>query len=180
LDDSWADATAIGLVPESVTVLVIVSVVWQTWPAGDAHVSVILTPFPVEVGRFVSRKLGFAAALNVTVTFWSELIGTVQVVVSPEHPPPTQPANVEPAAGLSVSVTFLPVANCAEHVAPQLMPSGTLVTVPDPEPVRDTDSLWVGASCVNVAVAVVEGTLELSLAVIVGCAIRIDAVIGAV
>ena len=45
-----------------------------------------------------------------------------------------QPANVEPAPGVAVSVTDVPLANVALHVVPQLMPEGLLVTVPAPVP----------------------------------------------
>ena len=58
---------------------------------------------------------------------------TLQVPV-PEQPPPLQPVKVEPAAGAAVKVRAVPPANVAEHVAPQEMPAGLLVTVPDPVP----------------------------------------------
>ena len=48
----------------------------------------------------------------------------------PEQPPPLQPVKIEPAAGVAVSVTTVPLANGAEHVAPQAIPVGALVTVP--------------------------------------------------
>ena len=69
------------------------------------------------------------------MTVWAALIVTVQVPV-PEQPPPLQPVNVEPAAGVAVSVTAVPLANAAAHVAPQAMPAGALVTVPGPAPAR--------------------------------------------
>jgi hypothetical protein len=56
----------------------------------------------------------------------------------PEQPPPFQPVKVEPAAGVAVRVTAVPLANAAEHVVPQAMPTGLLVTVPLPAPVLDT------------------------------------------
>ena len=62
---------------------------------------------------------------------------TMQVPV-PEQPPPLQPVKVEPAVGVAVKVTALPLANGAEHVAPQEMPTGLLVTVPLPAPVLET------------------------------------------
>ena len=49
-----------------------------------------------------------------------------------EQPPPLQPVNVEPAAGVAVRVTAEPLANAAEQVAPQSMPVGDEVTVPVP------------------------------------------------
>ena len=62
----------------------------------------------------------------------------------PEQPPPLQPVKVEPAAGVAVRVTAVPLAKEAEHVAPQAMPAGALVTVPLPAPALLTVSvkLW--------------------------------------
>jgi len=67
---------------------------------------------------------------------------TVHVPV-PVQPPPLQPLNVDPAAGVAVNVTAEPPANAAEHVAPQEMPAGLLVTVPPPVPVFETVSVKV-------------------------------------
>ena len=58
---------------------------------------------------------------------------TVQGLV-PAQPPPVQPVRVEPAAGVAVSVTAVPLAKLTEQVAPQLIPAGELVTVPLPVP----------------------------------------------
>ena len=52
------------------------------------------------------------------MTVVAALIVTVQVPV-PVQPPPLQPVKVEPAAGAAVKVTAVPLANDAEHVAPQ-------------------------------------------------------------
>jgi len=71
------------------------------------------------------------------VTVVAALSVTVQVP-APEQPPPLQPEKVDPAAGVAVKVTALPLANGAEHVAPQAMPAGLLVTVPLPAPVLET------------------------------------------
>jgi hypothetical protein len=62
---------------------------------------------------------------------------------------PVQPANVEPADGEAVSATPVPEANDALHVAPQLIPAGLLVTVPEPVPALLIVSVYI---CVNVAV----------------------------
>ena len=56
---------------------------------------------------------------------------TVQVLV-PEQPPPLQLVKVEPAVGVAVSATAVPLANEAEHVMPQAIPAGALVTLPAP------------------------------------------------
>ena len=67
---------------------------------------------------------------------------TVHVPVPvPEQPPPLQPVKVEPAAGVAVRVTTVPLANEAEHDAPQAMPAGALVTVPLPAPLGLTVSV---------------------------------------
>ena len=71
--------------------------------------------------------------MKVAVTVVAAESVTVQVPV-PEHPPPVQPLKVEPATGAAVSVTAVPLAKLAEHVAPQVMPAGELVTVPLPVP----------------------------------------------
>ena len=91
--------------------------------------------------------------MNVAVTVVSELSVTWQVPV-PEQPPPDQPAKVDPAVGLAVKVTAAPWLNCAEHVEPQLIPPGELVTVPLPVPALLTVSVCCGTA-VKVAVTVV-------------------------
>jgi hypothetical protein len=54
----------------------------------------------------------------------------------PVQPPPAQPANSAPVSGVAVSVTISPIANAAEHCAPQLMPPGFDVTAPVDVPSR--------------------------------------------
>jgi len=76
------------------------------------------------------------------VTVVAALSVTVHVPV-PVQPPPLQPLNVDPAAGAAVKVTAVPPANAAEHVAPQEMPAGLLVTVPLPVPVFEIVSAKV-------------------------------------
>jgi hypothetical protein len=56
----------------------------------------------------------------------------------PAQPAPVKPANGEPAAGVAVSVTAVPLLNEAEQLAPQLIPAGELATEPDPDPAPDT------------------------------------------
>lgn len=67
---------------------------------------------------------------------------TTQVGREPAQEP-LQPANVEPAAGVAVSVTEVPVVKLALQLVPQLIPAGVLVTVPPPVPWRSTVSVWV-------------------------------------
>jgi hypothetical protein len=69
---------------------------------------------------------------------------TVQVPVplqSPDHP-----TNVDPAAGVAVRVTEVPLLKIALHTEPQLIPGGLLVTVPLPE------TLTVSAGDAEIAV----------------------------
>ena len=77
---------------------------------------------------------------------------TVQGPV-PAQPPPVQPAKEEPAADAAVRVTAVPLVKLAEQVAPQLIPTGELVTVPLPVP--DGVTVRVKVWRVKVAVTVV-------------------------
>src|SRR5687767_8171307 len=76
----------------------------------------------------------------------------------PPHLGPFQPENVEPAAGVGVKVTTVPVGKLALQVPPppQLMPVGALVTVPDPEPVLSTVrvDIGIGTTALKIAVTV--------------------------
>jgi hypothetical protein len=62
---------------------------------------------------------------------------TMQGLV-PEHAP-LQAVRFEPEPGFGVSVTAVPAAKLAVHVAPQSMPAGVVVT--DPSPVTVTLSV---------------------------------------
>jgi hypothetical protein len=53
---------------------------------------------------------------------------------------PLHPANVEPLAGVAVSVTLVPLEKLAVHAVPHVMPEGLEVTVPLPVPARVTSS----------------------------------------
>src|SRR5207244_11658166 len=74
-------------------------------------------------------------------------------VPAPLHPPPLQPVKAEPAAGLAVRVTAVPLAKLAEQVATQVIPAGLLVTVPLPVPALLTVRAKVGAKVAVTAVA---------------------------
>ena len=70
---------------------------------------------------------------KVAVTVRAALIVTLQEPV-PEQPPPLQPVNVEPAAGVAVRMTAVPPAKAAAQSKPQAMPAGALAIVPAPAP----------------------------------------------
>jgi len=63
----------------------------------------------------------------------------------PVQPPPLQVVNVDPEAGVAVSVTE-PFANVAAQTVPQLIPFGLLETLPVPVPLRVTVSKEVGTA----------------------------------
>jgi hypothetical protein len=105
-------------------------VVPQLMPVGE------LVTVPLPLPDFVTVRAN-VGAVKVAVTDVAVLTVTVQVPV-PVQPPPLQPANVEPVAAAAVSVTGVPLVYVAEHVAPQLMPEGALLTVPLPVPALET------------------------------------------
>jgi hypothetical protein len=80
--------------------------------------------------------------VNVAVTVVFALTEHVPV---PEHPPFDQPTNTEPGAATAVRVTAVPPAKFATQVAPQAMPAGDDVTVPEPVPVGVTVTANCGA-----------------------------------
>jgi hypothetical protein len=88
----------------------------------------------------------FGLVLKVAVTCWLVFNVSPQVELLPLQPPPVQPANVEFAAGVSVSVIEVPRVKLALQVGAQPIPEGTLATVPVPVPARLTVSrgaFWV-------------------------------------
>src|SRR5205814_1699813 len=94
----------------------------QVIPAGE----LLTVPLPVPAGVTVRVKV---CSVKVAVT----VVAAERVIVHdpvPEQPPPVQPLKVEPAAGIGVNVTAVPLVKLAEHVAPQVIPAGALVTVP--------------------------------------------------
>jgi hypothetical protein len=99
----------------------------QVIPAGE----LVTVPVPAPVMLKV-KVTGCRAKVAVTVVATAMVTAHVAV---PEQPPPLQAVKVEPAAGVAVSVTVLPLGKLPEHVAPQLIPAGELVTVPLPAPV---------------------------------------------
>ena len=90
-----------------------------------------LTTVPVPVPTFPISSL--YPAVKAAVTDMAEFTVTVHVPVPPQ-PPPLQPLNVEPLAGVAVSVTVAPAVTDSVQSDPQLTPAGLLVTVPAPVP----------------------------------------------
>ena len=91
----------------------------------------------------------------------------------PEHAP-DHPENVEPVAGVAVRVTELPASKACEHVAPQLIPAGLDVTVPEPDPASTTTAftehtpldVLMAAFCVpHCGVPVTSGAVTVSMLV---------------
>jgi hypothetical protein len=77
--------------------------------------------------------------LNIAVTFRAWLIVTWHVPV-PVHPSPLHPTNTEFSPTVALSVTVLPDKKFFEHVSPQSIPEGPLVTEPSPSPAGVTVS----------------------------------------
>lgn len=90
--------------------------------------------------------------LKVAVTFVAALIATWQGPV-PEQLP-DQPPNIDPGAGSAVSVTALPSAKAYEHFEPQSIPAGELVTLPEPTPPSETESLSLAISWTSMPLVV--------------------------
>jgi hypothetical protein len=106
----------------------------QLIPAGVDVMAALPCPLPIARKLTVSDS----CSLNVAVTVVAALSVTAHVVlVLPEQPPPAQPANLEVAFGVAVSVaTGSPVVleNGALQIEPQRMAEVASVTVPPPVP----------------------------------------------
>src|SRR5207247_631336 len=103
----------------SVTAVPLAKLAAQVTPQLIPTGALVTVPLPVPALLTVSAKLG---RLKVAVTVVAAETVTVHDPV-PVHPPPLQPLKIEPAAGVAVSVTAVPLAKLAAPVAPQLMPA---------------------------------------------------------
>ena len=112
----------------------------------------------VSPTSFGTLHLGGDTLANVAVAAWFALIVSAQFPV-PEQSP-DQPVNFEPAAALAVSVTGVPSLNCAEHVAPHLIPAGELVTPPEPFPDLVTVSVRGGTKLAVTVVSELSATVQ--------------------
>ena len=83
----------------------------------------------------------------VVVTRKVPVTDSAAVIEIEQVPPPEQaplhPAKVDPAAGVAVNVTTVPLAKFALQVPGQLMPAGALLIEPEPEPACVTESAKV-------------------------------------
>jgi hypothetical protein len=113
-----------------VTAVPLVKPVEQVVPHEMPAGALTTLPLPVPDGVTVSAK---DDCTKLAVTDMAALIVTVQGPV-PVQPPPLQPENVEPAAGVAVKVTAVPLVKPVAQVAPQEIPAGVLEMVPAPAP----------------------------------------------
>src|SRR5439155_4853878 len=114
----------------------------QLMPAGVD----VTVPEPASVFAAVSVNV----SLNVAVTVRAAFIATVHVdPLTESHP--LHPANADPLDAIAVSVTTVPLTYGSVQSAPQLMPAGLDVTVPEPAPAPAAVSVNVS---LNVAVTV--------------------------
>jgi hypothetical protein len=124
-----------------------VQTVLHASPAG------VLVTVPVPAPVTVTVRPTVADA-KVAVTVVALVSVTVQVPLA-EQPPPDQPTNTDPPAGVAVRTTGPPEGKLAEHVVPHAIPAGALVTLPLPRPARTSASVTgAGAKAADTVVAV--------------------------
>ena len=111
---------------------------WESFP-GPGTRSRVTIDEPLDRLDEIRKLLeGFgpgpgASFVNVAVTERLPRTGTVQVLALPEHAP-LQPVNDEPLLALAVSTSGVESRKPDEQVAPQSIPAGLEVTVPEPVP----------------------------------------------
>ena len=107
--------------------------------AARVNVSVPVDEFPpiTLVGlRVIEESAAGEVELKFALTDFAASMVTLQAPVPLQAP--LQLANVEPESGVAVKLTTVPLAKLAEHVVPQEIPEGVLVTVPVPAPLLAT------------------------------------------
>ena len=114
-------------------------VVPQVMPAGELETVPVPVPdLETSTLKFeVGGGVGVPPPSNFAVTFLAEVIERVHVPRTYASQP-VMPANDEPEAAEPNSETVVPIGKVALHWAGQLMPAGSLVTVPEPAPVTAT------------------------------------------
>ncbi len=110
----------------------------------------VTVPEPAPVLETVSLNLAVGSRSKVAVTDLAEVIVTRHLFSPLTESQPDQATALVLAPGVPVSVTAVPWSKLAEQVAPQLIPAGELVTVPEPVPFLVTVSRC--CSSANVAV----------------------------
>ena len=148
MDPAAGTGVRVRLVP---LVKFAVHVLGQVIPDG----LLVTVPVPVPDSLTVTANVGL---LNVAVTVVFAVSVTLHVAPVPLHPPPLQPANVDPVPGISDTFTTAPFGKLAEHV-PVTTPVVSLqvnvdddVNVTDPVPVPASIIVSVGLVMLNVAV----------------------------
>ena len=120
----------------SVTAVPLAKLAMQVEPQLIPDGELLTDPPPAPASCTVNRG-PLVAVLNVAVT--EVLLDSVTLhVLVPEQPPPDQPTKVDPAFGVAVSVTAVPLAKFAVQVEPQVIPEGALLTDPPPVPASCT------------------------------------------
>src|SRR5215212_1422368 len=91
-----------------------------------------LTMVPLPKSTTVSAYCPAGTLVNSALTLMLLVIERSQTFV-PVHAP-AQPVKRKPGLGVATTLTCVPSANPATQVVPQLMPPGTVVTVPPTPP----------------------------------------------
>src|SRR5206468_851816 len=125
-----------------------------------------LGPHVTPPGVLVTVPSPVPDLLTARVTVWMSkvavtVVAAVRVTVHepmPAQPPPLQPVKTEPAVGVAVRVTAVPLAHGPAQSVPQLIPAGVLVTVPVPALV--TVRVKVGVKVAVTEVAAVNVTVH--------------------
>src|SRR5437867_9964018 len=100
-------------------------------------------PAPVPTALTESANICPDGRLKVAVTDFASSSGWRNVQLPVPAQAPLQPEKTDPAAGVAVSVTSVPVSKTAPQIPDeQSMPVGSLVTVPPPVPATFTVTLW--------------------------------------
>jgi len=87
-----------------VTAVPLMKVAEQDAPQSMPEGVLITDPAPAPAGVMVNRKVGVKVAVTVVAAE-----SVTRHVPVPLHPPPLQPANTPPAAGVAVSTTAVPL-----------------------------------------------------------------------
>lgn len=143
----------VKLLPELKAAVQVVLPPPQLIPAGA-----LVTDPPVAGAVTATLNCGVGCGPKFATTAWFDAIVTVQPPVPLQAPP--QPVNAEPEAGFAARLTTVLAEKPEEQVVPQIIPAGTLVTVPEPVPAWLTDNVYCGAKRAITAVSAVNATVH--------------------